>query len=144
MVRLLVLLMLFAGLSAAPALADGPGPTIPKASGKPHPEGNEFWRINHMLLMVHDRDQTMRLGNREVQASLSECVDCHAVNGDNGTPVSAEDDRHFCRTCHDYVAVKIDCFQCHNSRPEAPKQALRTPDAADMPAIQAYLQEASE
>ncbi|MCB1368158.1 MAG: hypothetical protein KDK00_10380 [Rhodobacteraceae bacterium] len=144
MKRLFVLLMLLAGLFAAPVLAGDLGPVIPRASGKPHPEGNEFWRINHMLLMVHDRDQTMRLGNREVQASLAECVDCHAVNGADGAPVSAEDERHFCRTCHDYVAVKIDCFQCHNSRPEAPKQALRTPEPADMPGILAYLKEAGE
>lgn len=144
MKRLAVLLSLLLGLAAAPVLAGDLGPVIPKASGKPHPEGNEFWRINHMLLMKHDRDQTVRFGDREVQASLAECVDCHAVNGADGAPVSVADERHFCRTCHDYVAVKVDCFQCHNSKPEVLNQALLTPDAADMPGILAYLKEATE
>ena len=91
---------------------------MPKAVGSPHPEGNEYWRINHMDLLQHDRDLTMRLGNREVQASLKECVACHAVEDETGEPVSYESEQHICRTCHDYAAVKIDCFSCHQSKPD--------------------------
>jgi hypothetical protein len=24
---------------------------------------------------------------------------------------------HFCQSCHNYAAVKIDCFECHSSKP---------------------------
>ena len=142
MKRLLVSLMFLVGLAALPALAGGP--VIPKASGAPHAEGSEYWRINHMQLLKHDRDETMRLGDRDIQASLKECVTCHAVNGDDAEPVSTASDKHFCRTCHDYVAVKIDCFSCHNSKPETPKQALMRPDTPDSNEIAAYLKEAAE
>ncbi len=93
-------------------------PVIPKAAGAPHPEGNDFMRINHKNLLKHDRDLTMRLGDREVKYSLKECIACHAVNGPDAQPVSVKSEKHFCRVCHDYAAVKVDCFQCHNSKPD--------------------------
>jgi hypothetical protein len=144
MKAILVSLMLLFGLASAPALAGDIGPVIPKASGAPHPEGNTFMRVNHMKLMVHDRDETMRLGDREIAYSLKDCVDCHAVAGDDGQPVSYESDKHFCRTCHDYVAVKVDCFECHNSKPEGSSQAMLTPALPDGTEIAAYLKEAEE
>ncbi|OUS05816.1 hypothetical protein A9Q96_10750 [Rhodobacterales bacterium 52_120_T64] len=87
------------------------------ASGEAHPEGNEYWRVNHMDLLRHDRDLTMREGIRDTDASIAECVTCHAVNGLDAKPVTVKSEDHFCRVCHDYAAVKIDCFQCHNSIP---------------------------
>ena len=111
--------MVFAvGMSAAFAQA-ALGPIVPKAVGAPHPEGNEFWRINHMDLLQHDRDETMHLGNREIDASLKECVACHAVDDAQGEPVGFDSEKHICRTCHDFAAVKIDCFSCHQSKPDA-------------------------
>ena len=112
---ILGLMLGFAGLSA-PAIAQAP--EVPKATGEPHPEGNAWMRRWHMEQMKHDRDQTMYAGDREVRASLGECFDCHTVKDESGTPVTYEDERHFCRTCHDYVAVKVDCFMCHRSTPE--------------------------
>lgn len=144
MKRLLVSLMLLIGLAGAPALAGDLGPVIPKASGKPHPEGNTFMRINHMKLMIHDRDDTMRLGDRQIEYSLKACVECHAVAGDDGQPVSYESDKHFCRTCHDYVAVKVDCFECHNSKPEGASHAMLDRKLPDSTEIAAYLKEAAE
>lgn len=93
-------------------------PELPVATGEPHPEGNEFWRKRHMDLMKHDRDKTLREGERDIQASLKECFDCHLAKDDHGDPVTYEDERHFCRTCHDFVAVKVDCFTCHRSTPD--------------------------
>lgn len=104
-----------------PALAEEAatlGPSIPKATGEPHPEGNDYMRRWHMTMMRHDRDLTMYEGEREVQASLGQCFDCHAVKDESGTPVTIADERHFCRTCHDYAAVRVDCFDCHRSTPE--------------------------
>lgn len=143
MLRLLVPILL-ALMVGFPALAGDFGPVIPKASGKPHPEGNLFMRISHMKLMKHDRDQTMRFGDRDISHSLKACVDCHAVDGEDGEPVSAKSEKHFCRTCHDYVAVKIDCFQCHNSKPDVPRQALLRKNAPDSTKITAYLQESDQ
>ena len=93
-------------------------PDIPKGKGKSCIAPTDFMRRNHMNLLKHDRDETVHFGNREIKASLKECVSCHAVKGANNTPITVEDPKHFCRSCHDYVAVKIDCFECHASRPE--------------------------
>jgi predicted CXXCH cytochrome family protein len=93
-------------------------PDIPKGKGEACIAPTDFMRRNHMNLLTHDRDETVYFGNRQIKASLKGCVSCHAVNGADNTPITVEDPKHFCRTCHDYVAVKIDCFECHASRPE--------------------------
>lgn len=146
----LILILAF----AQPVLADGEGagigPAIPEASGDPHPEGNAYMRRWHMDMMRHDRDETMYEGARDVNASIGECFECHAVKDDAGTPVTYADERHFCRTCHDFAAVQVDCFDCHRSTPEgfeepAPHAALRGVVAprekqeAGIARVQAYL-----
>ncbi|HHC29853.1 MAG TPA: Hdr-like menaquinol oxidoreductase cytochrome c subunit [Rhodobacterales bacterium] len=116
------------------AAADGIGPVVPAATGDPHPEGNDYWRIHHMDMLQHDRDLTLRDGVRDlsaddmaIQASIGECFDCHAVKDDAGEYVGYDDERHFCRTCHDYAAVTIDCFSCHRATPANDSAlALRT------------------
>lgn len=122
MKRLLAILGVFIALAAPSVAEDGLwkyGPSVPEATGDPHPEGNEYMRKYHMELMKHDRDMTMYDGERELDASLKECFDCHTVKDQTtGDPVTYEDERHFCRTCHDFVAVKVDCFMCHRSTPE--------------------------
>ena len=131
---------------AGGASADGAGPVVPTATGEPHPEGNEYWRVHHMDMMLHGRDLTLRDGVRdltpddmEIQASIGECFDCHAVQDAAGDYVTFEDERHFCRVCHDYTAVTVDCFMCHRSTP-AKNTAYRTMATADDPAsIEAYL-----
>lgn len=115
-------------------------PEIPAAAGAAHPEGSAFMRINHMKLLRHDRDEVMRLGNRDTRYSLKECVACHAVIGPDALPISIKDEGHFCRSCHEYAAVKVDCFQCHNSKPEAGFTALLVQNpAASKDEIAAYL-----
>lgn len=93
-------------------------PDVPAATGDPHPEGNEYWRRNHMELMRHDRDLTLRDGSRDIEASLIGCFDCHSTKQEDGTILTYESKGHFCRACHDFVAVKVDCFMCHRSTPE--------------------------
>lgn len=93
-------------------------PEVPKGSGDPHAEGNLFWREHHMDMMYHDRDRTVRFGDREIRASLKGCFDCHAVKDDAGQYVTVRSEKHFCRVCHDYAAVKVDCFMCHRSTPD--------------------------
>jgi NADPH-dependent glutamate synthase beta subunit-like oxidoreductase len=103
----------FAPPSQTAELSGVPLPEITKGKG----------RRNHMKLLDHQRDETLREGIRGLRFSLKECVACHAVPGADGTPVAAGDSRHFCSACHLYTAVRIDCFECHASRPEAPAQA---------------------
>ena len=144
MKHLLAALILITGCLGAPVFAGDLGPAIPKATGTPHPEGNLFMRINHMKLMVHDRDKTVHLGDRQISYSLKACVECHAVNGSDGQPVAVTDEKHFCRVCHDYAAVKVDCFECHNSKPEMKSTAMLKLELPDSSAIAAYLKEAGE
>lgn len=118
MKRLIIATLVLFGLTAGVAISGSVYPDIPKATGEAHPEGNEFMRVNHMDLLRHDRDLTMRQGIRDTNYSLAECVTCHAVNGPDAKPVTIKSEEHFCRTCHEYAAVKIDCFQCHNSVPD--------------------------
>ncbi|MAF48222.1 MAG: Hdr-like menaquinol oxidoreductase cytochrome c subunit [Rhodospirillales bacterium] len=94
-----------------------PMPNIPKALKEAEPGHAERLRNDHRQLLVHKRDQTMRQGIRTAKDSLKECVACHAVPGPDKLPVSAQSPEHFCRVCHDYAAVSIDCFSCHASRP---------------------------
>ena len=79
----------------------------------------DWMRRNHMTVLMHQRDDTVHDGIRTKRFSLKGCIDCHAVNGADGKPVTVASPQHFCRTCHDYAAVRVDCFECHASRPEA-------------------------
>lgn len=149
--RLLVLTvgLMLAAVSSATAeeTRGGLGPTIPQATGDPHPEGNDYMRRNHMKMMRHDRDLTMYDGIRPAHASIAACFDCHAVKDEEGIPVTVADERHFCRTCHDFAAVRIDCFDCHRSTPEgvdepeihAGRLSVPGREADDSAVLHAYL-----
>ncbi len=100
------------------APADVPAPTIPSGQGKACVADTDFMRRNHMRVLDHQRDGTVRQGIRSGKFSLRKCVACHAVPGPDRKPVSYADPKHFCRACHDFAAVRIDCFECHASRPE--------------------------
>jgi hypothetical protein len=134
---------------AAPAseLASA-GPVVPKARSGPCVRDNhEFMRRNHMGLLKHQRDETMHKGTRGKSAdSLKKCVSCHAVKNGEGKFVSIESPKHFCRVCHDYTAVRIDCFQCHTSTPEEKKSATagKSGKKSDLAALSNYLREASK
>lgn len=84
-------------------------------------EDTDFMRRNHMDMLQHDRDKTMHKGIRDIKFSLKGCINCHAEKDESGQVVNIKDERHFCRGCHDYAAVKVDCFQCHSSLPEEKK-----------------------
>ena len=74
-------------------------------------------RRDHMKMLLHQRDRTMREGLRESRFSLKGCVDCHA-SGETGSVLGKDG---FCSSCHAYAAVSIDCFECHT-----PQRAART------------------
>ncbi len=103
----------------AVAVSDVPRPDIPRGQGEHCVEDTDFMRRNHMTLLMHQRDETVLKGVRSKQHSLKGCISCHVVHGSDAKPVTASSPKHFCSSCHDYAAVKIDCFQCHASRPDA-------------------------
>lgn len=101
-----------------------PLPVIARGEGENCVADTQFMRRNHMTMLRHQRDETMREGIRGNQYSLRDCVACHAVMGPDAMPVTVASPQHFCRSCHDYTAVNIDCFQCHASRPEPSVAAI--------------------
>lgn len=107
--------------AASPAAAQPgrtPLPAITKGKGDKCVAPTDWMRRFHMTALNHKRDETVHEGIRTPQFSLKACIDCHAVSGADGKAVTVNDGRHFCRSCHDYAAVKVDCFECHASRPE--------------------------
>lgn len=125
----LVLAIQIFGLAGAFTLAPGavadtemkgrvPMPVIGAAKGDTCVADTDFMRRHHMDMLLHQRDETTEKGIRTKQYSLKECVACHVVPDALGVPVKADDPTHFCSSCHIYAAVKIDCFECHASRPE--------------------------
>jgi len=94
-----------------------PMPVIARGRGDSCVEDTEFMRRNHMTLLQHDHSENAVKEIRSEGYSVKECIACHAVMGPDERPVTADSPEHFCRSCHDYVAVKIDCFDCHKSRP---------------------------
>ena len=105
-------------VNADPGNANTLQPVIPMGQGEACVRDTDFMRRNHMELLKHQRDETTLNGVRSEQTSLKECLSCHAVYGPDAVPVTVASPSHFCRSCHDYAAVSIDCFQCHASRPE--------------------------
>lgn len=115
-------------------------PQPPKAKGGSCVRDTDFMRRNHMKLLTHQRDETMYEGVRGKPEGLTNCITCHAVKDDAGKFVSISSPKHFCRTCHDYAAVSVDCFQCHASRPEAKNAAaLGTSGKTDFVMVERYL-----
>ena len=92
-----------------------PKPVIEQANGGECVAEPAFMRRNHMKLLKHQRDDTLRGGDRSGAHSLQACITCHAgkeTHSVNASPTN------FCQSCHSYAAVKIDCFECHSSKPK--------------------------
>ena len=99
---------------------DGLYPEVPKAKARYSEEQAcvepvADMRKNHMEYILHQRDATMHEGIRTKQHSLEECINCHVSDAPDAPRYS--DEQHFCKSCHTFAAVRIDCFQCHADRP---------------------------
>lgn len=92
------------------------GPTIPKPiKGKQCVAETSDMRRNHMDYLKTHRVEALRQGVRTKQYSLKECLECHVpAKGEETTAESGQ----FCKNCHVYVGVKLDCFECHATQPE--------------------------
>ena len=108
---------IFAALVAVAGSADTgrrstervPLPVIKIEKGEACVAPVEEMRRNHMAILLHQRDRTLREGVRTTQFSLKNCVECHASRK-TGSVLGEEG---FCSSCHAYASVKIDCFECH-------------------------------
>jgi hypothetical protein len=122
-VATLAIPVLAAILALPPGEARAGEPTwLPKPArgqGEKCVADTDWMRRNHMTVLMHQRDATVHDGIRTKRFSLKGCIECHAVKGADNKPVAITSPQHFCRTCHDYAAVRVDCFECHASRPEA-------------------------
>ncbi|HQT29866.1 MAG TPA: hypothetical protein PLE48_03175 [Thiobacillus sp.] len=108
----------WAGVESAPAPKTGVAavPVITKAvKGEQCVEDTDYMRRNHMDVLDHHRDKTVIEGIRTKKYSLKECINCHASEK---TGSVAKDKDDFCVSCHSYAAVKIDCFECHSTKPQ--------------------------
>ena len=72
-------------------------------------------RRDHPAMLEHQRDQAVRDGIRGAKASLKACIACHASAT---TKSVAKSETNFCVSCHNYTAVRIDCFGCHATQPK--------------------------
>jgi hypothetical protein len=74
-------------------------------------ESKAFMRTEHMQLLNNWRDSVVRDGNRQYISTATsshynmslqnECMRCHSSK------------KKFCDECHNYMAVKPYCFDCH-------------------------------
>ena len=120
--RFLALLLATAACAAGAADTRVPQPPIAAAkAGTSCVEPTAVMRRDHMEFLKHQRDDTVRAGVRGAKHSLKACIDCHA-DQKTGSVASAPTD--FCVSCHAYAAVKIDCFECHATRPAGKGHAM--------------------
>lgn len=137
---LVLAILVIAGLAGiVGAHAGGAGPAIPKATGGTCVAPPDEMRRTHMSLLRHGRDLTVRDGERADGKGLAACISCHAVPDGKGGAVTVSSPQHFCRSCHDYAAVKVDCFECHASRPEPSNKASDATPSGEAPASVAAL-----
>ena len=97
-------------------------------------EPTEVMRRDHMEFIKHQRDETVHNGIRSTKHSLAGCVECHVSYGSDGTPVAVSGEDQFCGACHQFLAVRLDCFGCHAAVPNgAPASAaISGLNAADL------------
>jgi len=121
--RLAALLALAGGFAAGAANAAGPAGRVPvpvldvdRSTQCVAPA--DVMRREHPEMLRHQRDRTVRVGERGAKVSLASCIDCHAGPGAGRAAGDATGSpQAFCEGCHRYAAVKLDCFDCHASKP---------------------------
>jgi hypothetical protein len=112
-----LLLAAFAGLASAEGGVAKPAIIIEPGTGPCIAPPAEM-RRKHMDMLKHQRDKTVRQGERGAKVSLNGCIECHAGKESGAVTGSRQE---FCESCHAYAAVKLDCFECH--QPKAAKLA---------------------
>jgi hypothetical protein len=112
MKRTLVGLAAILLLAPVIATAGAPKPTVKIENPGECIAPTADMRVNHMKMLNHSRDRTLRHGIRGEKASLNGCIECHASK----TTGSVLGKEGFCQECHAYAAVKLDCWDCHQPK----------------------------
>lgn len=116
--NLLIVLAASLILSGPLGAADiGPELKINRSKGDQCVEPAEVMRRDHMEFLLHKRDETMYKGIRTEKYSLKECINCHANKDEQGDYIPVNAPGEFCQSCHTYTSVKLDCFECHATKP---------------------------
>jgi hypothetical protein len=99
------------GLAGAATPSEGRSapPAVKAAKGDACVAPTPLMRRDHMKMLMHQRDRTVRQGVREPRFSLKGCIECHA-DRETGSVLGKDG---FCESCHAYAAVSLDCFDCH-------------------------------
>ena len=121
-------------------------PIIPAAKGAHCVRPVAWMRKNHMTLLMRVRYEAVHEGIRNQDESLPGCLSCHVSKLADGTYPAATSKKFFCNACHAYTGVSIDCFSCHNSRPDGgdAEAAVKAPlfaardDAATKAALRSH------
>ncbi len=150
----LMLAVLLGGATASVASGDGvPLPNPAKAfKGQQCIEPVGDMRRLHGEYLTHQRDETLRKGIRGKKYSLRQCIACHATTSPDVKNGTVRTIQPFCKKCHDYAAVAIDCFACHtgtaeddvkvktgSAYPQIPAHGKRKPWSKDPPSTVALL-----
>ncbi|MDK9724288.1 MAG: hypothetical protein OEL88_05310 [Sterolibacteriaceae bacterium MAG5] len=127
--------LLFATLALAAGIACAGESRVPKPVVHIENPGScvapaEEMRRNHMVMLKHQRDKTMRHGERGAKVSLNGCIECHASKR-NGSVLGGKE--NFCESCHAYAAVKLDCWDCHQPKAGYKAAATETPPGGFKP-----------
>ena len=125
--RVAATLLLALWLPGALAAERTPKPSIIVDKPGQCVEDTATMRLDHMRLLMHQREDTMRQGIRTRKHSLNACVECHA-SGKTGSVLGEEG---FCQSCHAYAGVTLDCFECHQAKVKP--AALRRTDGTAKP-----------
>lgn len=124
LMKSLASLLLIGCISISYAAGDKTGsrvalPKYPEPVGEKCVAPTDEMRREHMNMILHQRDETVRDGIRGISAkySLKDCIDCHAGYDEHDKPIPINAEGQFCESCHTYAAVSIDCFACHRTTP---------------------------
>ena len=90
---------------------------IPVSSGESSVEPTDVMRAQHHFFIKHQSHETVVNGIRTKKYSLNNCIDCHIKPADDGSYPSVKSEEHFCSGCHIKAAAKVECFDCHASKP---------------------------
>ena len=118
--KILLAVIFLGGLSISLAAEDTDEslPKLPPATrGETCVEPLDVMRRDHMTMLFHQRDRTVYEGERSAPHSLVGCLSCHTQRDSQGSYIPINAPGQFCESCHSYASVKMDCFECHATRP---------------------------
>ena len=80
-------------------------------------EPTDIMRSQHHIFIKQQSHDTVVKGIRTEKYSLNNCINCHIKPAADGTYPSVKSEEHFCSGCHIAAAAKVECFDCHASKP---------------------------